>query len=163
MERADEADEKSGECERTSCHARRGVPVSIAPARRFVLCKRRGKSQRLEAVALRVAVRSVTMHSAVRRVLRDSLSMEVWENSEVRQAGRPAARLCPGHGTPLPRRRGSGVSDTAAAGLSECGHFPAPKDHREITGGSQGSDRADGQGLCRFGVEQQDMVAGQLK
>ena len=87
----------------------------------------------------------------------------LWRYGKIRRCGKPAARLCPGHGTPLPRRRGSGVSDTAAAGLSECGHFPAPKDHREITGGSQGSDRADGQGLCRFGVEQQDMVAGQLK
>ena len=35
----------------------------------------RGKSRRSETVALRVAVRHVTVHSAVRRVLHDSLSM----------------------------------------------------------------------------------------
>lgn len=134
MEQADEA----GENRRANVSVHLAMQDEVyrysAPARQFVLCKRRGKSRRLEAVALRIAVRSVTMHFAVRRVLRDSLSMEVWENSEVRQAGRPVMpehrTLCIGVGYPGIPVRPVWVVRVRALPCSE----GSPENYRGITG-----------------------------
>ena len=97
MERADEAGENRRA--NVSVHLAMRDEVyrySLLLARRYILCKRRGKSRRLETVALRVAACSVTVHAAIRWALRDSLPMKIWESSEVRQTGRA---VMPGHRT----------------------------------------------------------------